>query len=91
MNVTEEQLKEFGMDKPIAFNEYALQNTFGVSESLLSFDTYQFEDYSKVVADAFDPEKKAQRREEAFPVDCRKAFDIGVKFATECLGNGTEL
>ncbi len=83
MNVTEEQLKELGMDKPIAFNEYALQITFGVSESLLSFDTYQFEDYSKVAASLFDSEKKAQRRKEVFPVDCRKAFDLGVKFASE--------
>jgi multimeric flavodoxin WrbA len=83
MNVTEEQLKELGMDKPIAFNEYALQITFGVSESLLSFDTYQFEDYSKVVVSSFDPEKKAQRRKEVFPVDCKKAFDMGVKFASE--------
>ncbi len=31
---------------------------FGVSESLYSFDTLQFKDYSKVVADCFDPEKK---------------------------------
>jgi len=83
MNVTEEQMKEFGMDKPIGFNEFALRNVFGVSQSLLSFDTYQFEDYSKVVASRFDSEKKAKRREEVFPVDCRKAFDMGVKFATE--------
>lgn len=83
MNVTEEQMKELGMDKPIAFNEYALQSTFGATESLLSFDTYQFEDYSKVVAPLFDSEKKAKRREEVFPVDCKKAFDMGVKFATE--------
>lgn len=83
MNVTEEQMKEFGMNQPIGFNEYALRNTFGASESLLSFDTYQFEDYSKVVATVFDPEKKAKVREEVFPVDCKKAFDMGVKFATE--------
>jgi hypothetical protein len=52
---------------------------FGASESLCSFDTWQFEDYSKVVADLFDPEKKAQRRREVFPQDCEKAFDMGVR------------
>ncbi len=36
-----------------------LKIIFGPSESLFSFDTYQFKDYSKVVSDRFDPEKKA--------------------------------
>ncbi len=54
---------------------------FGVSESLFSFDTYQFEDYSKVVADRFDPEKKAKRRKVVFPKDCQKAFEMGARFA----------
>ncbi|MCX5799113.1 MAG: flavodoxin family protein, partial [Proteobacteria bacterium] len=49
--------------------------------SLLSFDTYQFKDYSKVVAGRFDPEKKAKRRKEIFPKDCEKAFDMGARFA----------
>ena len=31
----------------------------------------------------FDAEKKAKRREEVFPLDCKKAFEMGVKFATE--------
>jgi hypothetical protein len=48
----------------------------------MSFDTYQFEDYSKVVASRYDPEQKAKRRKEVFPEDGRKAFDMGVRFAT---------
>ena len=55
-----------------------LKMIFGASESVYSFDTYQFEDYSKVVAERFDPEKKAKRREEVFPIDCQKAFEMGV-------------
>lgn len=31
----------------------------------------------------FDAEAKAKRRAEVFPVDCQKAFDMGVRFATE--------
>jgi len=54
---------------------------FGSSESLCSFDTYQFKDYSKVVADRFDPEKKARRRLEVFPEDCEKALALGIRFA----------
>ena len=54
---------------------------FGSAESLLCFDTYQFEDYSKIVADRFDPEKKAARRREVFPKDCEKAFEMGARLA----------
>jgi len=81
MNVTEEQMKEYGFDQHVGLNEILLQMIFGASESLYSFDTYQFEDYSEVVADRFDPEKKAKRRQEVFPKDCEKAFEMGAGFA----------
>jgi len=58
-----------------------LKIIFGASESLLSFDTYQFKDYSKVVSDRFDPENKAKRRKEVFPDDCEKAFEMGSRFS----------
>jgi hypothetical protein len=48
-------------------------------KACLSFDTYEFEDYSKVVSERFDPQKKAKRREELFPKDCRKAFAMGCR------------
>lgn len=81
MNVTEEQMQEFGFANHLVINENILQWVFGISETLSSFDTYQFEDYSKVVAPRFDPVKKAKRREAVFPEDCKKAFDMGVRFA----------
>jgi multimeric flavodoxin WrbA len=81
MNATPEDMERFGFDQHIVMNERVLQMIFGASESLLSFDTYQFKDYSKVVADRFDPERKAKRRKEIFPGDCEKAFDMGVRFA----------
>jgi len=83
MGFAEEQMKAMGYNHHFVINDTMLRRIFGFSEYLLSFDTYQFEDYSKVVATRFDPEKKAKRREEVFPVDCKKAFDMGVKFATE--------
>ncbi len=81
MNVTEEQMKKFGFGQHIRLNEIILKMIFGVSESLFSCDTYQFEDYSKVVADRFDVDKKAKRRKEEFPKDCEKAFEMGARFA----------
>ncbi|TFG29119.1 MAG: flavodoxin family protein [Promethearchaeota archaeon] len=81
MNQTKEEAKVTGIVQHCRINEILLKFTFGFSESLLSHDTYQFEDYSKVVAERFDVDKKAQIRKEVFPKDCEKAFEMGVKFA----------
>jgi multimeric flavodoxin WrbA len=69
-----------GYERHIALNESYLKRIFGASESLLCFDTYQFDDNSEVVAERFDPGKKAKRRKEVFPQDCEKAFQMGVTF-----------
>ncbi|MCX5888334.1 MAG: flavodoxin family protein [Deltaproteobacteria bacterium] len=81
MNVTEELMKEWGYEQLFGNNQRLLEMVFGASESLCSFDTYQFKDYSKVVADRFDPEKKAKRRQEVFPQDCDQAFAMGARLA----------
>jgi multimeric flavodoxin WrbA len=83
MNAPEEFARLMRYDKFFKSNELLMQMTFGHSESIMSYDTYQFADYSKVVVTRFDPEKKAQRRREVFPVDCRKAYEMGVSLATE--------
>ena len=54
---------------------------FGATESLFSVDSEKLNDYTKVVCERFDPEKKAKRREEVFPKDCENAFEMGVRFA----------
>lgn len=79
MNITEEQLEEYQYTVHIGINQRTLKALFGSSESLFSFDTYQFNDYSKVVADRFDAEEKTKRREKIFPEDCKKAFEMGVR------------
>lgn len=78
MGASEEMSKERGYDQYISANEMILERIFGYSESLCSYDTYQFEDYSKVFAPRFDPEKKARRRRDVFPLDCTRAFKMGV-------------
>ena len=86
MNATEELMEKYGFSQQPALHRGVLKMIFGASELLLSFDTYQFEDYSKMVADSFDPEKKAKRRKEIFPQDCEKAFEMGLRFAKEVKG-----
>ncbi|AKB31964.1 iron-sulfur flavoprotein [Methanosarcina siciliae HI350] len=80
MGAKEEYFDMFGLRKTIELNENLAKRIFGDSESLYSTDTYQFDDYSKYVADRFDPEEKAKRRKEVFPQDCKKAFEMGARF-----------
>ena len=86
MGITHAQLKKSGCyDQHISLNVRVLKMIFGASESILCTDTYQFDDYSKVVATIFDPEKKATQRKEVFPKDCEKAFEMGVRFAKKAI------
>lgn len=80
---TEELVKQFGMDKYISTNELMFQMVLGRPETLCSYDTYQFDDYSKVFAPRWDEEQKAKRRAEVFPVDCRHAFEMGQRLVGE--------
>jgi multimeric flavodoxin WrbA len=83
MGLPEELMNEFGYPQRFASMDRLLARIFGSSEKLLSFDTYQFKDYSKVVASRFNPEEKLKRRQEIFPKDCQKAFEMGARFARE--------
>ena len=77
MGADEKRVKEMGFDTQFRLAEMFLGRTFGSSETLLVTDTLQFDDYTKYVSSAFDPEAKARRRREVFPEDCRKAFQLG--------------
>ena len=81
MSTTEELMAERGYVKYFKNHEATLQRIYGASEYMCSCDTYQFDDYSKVLATRFDPVAKAKRREEIFPKDCEKAFAMGSRLA----------
>lgn len=83
MNATEEAAKERGYDKCVQATAMTMERIFGSAEALCSYDTYQFDDYSKYVAPRFDPRKKAKRREEVFPMDCENAFAMGARLVRE--------
>lgn len=81
MNVSEEFAQQLGYGRLFDANELIMRRIFGHSGSIMSYDTYQFADYSEVVADRFDVAAKEKRRREFFPEDCRKAFDLGAALA----------
>ena len=85
MNAPESMIKEIEYDRIISRYENYFEKFMGPTESLLATDTYQFSDYSKYVATAFDAAAKAKRWQEVFPQDCQKAFAMGIKFASDTL------
>lgn len=82
MNVTEDIYKSQYEPSLEAMHEY-LKKTFGSVETLATYDTSQFQDYSKYVATAFDVNKKRIVQKEQFPLDCKNAYDMGVRFTNE--------
>lgn len=83
LGATEALARERGFDRHIEANQMVLTLAFGSSESLCSYDTYQFDDYARFHAPRFDPEAKTRRRAEVFPADCRAAFELGARLARE--------
>ncbi|MDR3599977.1 MAG: flavodoxin family protein [Desulfosporosinus sp.] len=84
MNLDEKTMKEWGYVPVLKGTENMLGSIFGALEAFevqYVTDTYQFNDYSKYIVTAFDEAHKAKRREEEFPKDCEKAFEMGARFA----------
>lgn len=70
-----------------AASQGSLSRVFGNCELLLCTDTYQFSDYSKYVSTSWDSEAKKKRREEVFPQDCKRAFELGAKLTAAASGS----
>jgi len=81
MNACEDQMKQMGYEWTVHVAEQVMTRIFGNAESLLVYDTYQFDDYARYESTLWDEGAKARRRQEEFPKDCQKAFDMGVRFA----------
>lgn len=91
MNATEEMSTQRGYATLIQATEAYLKTIFGHAESYCCYDTCQFPDYSKVVMELYDPRKKASRRDEVFPLDCRNAFDLGCRLVADRRGSAGRL
>jgi multimeric flavodoxin WrbA len=83
MGSDEANMKAMRYDWQILANQTLLDYMFGKTEALVVNDTYMFDDYSKY-EDSHNVEAKEKRRREIFPLDCDKAFGLGVKFANLC-------
>lgn len=77
MNVNEDHILYEGYLEHFRSLEDMLKKIFGETKSLYVTDTLQFDDYSNYVSDMFDPVAKVERHNEIFPIDCKKAYDLG--------------
>lgn len=79
MNVPSEHMGAVGYEVKFKNTEEMLKRFFGKAESLFANDTYQFDDYSKYDSTMFDVEHKTKVRDEEFPKDLKKAFELGIR------------
>jgi multimeric flavodoxin WrbA len=77
MNVPEEALEASGYLARFQFYENLFARIFGPAKTLLSTETWQTEDYGKYGMTMFDEGARRKRREEQFPQDRRRAFELG--------------
>lgn len=85
MNVTKQLSDEMYTESIYATNERFIEYTFGKPYSLKVYDTYQFKDYDLYENYIFDKDAKAKRRDEEFPKDLEKSYELGVKLIGDIL------
>jgi multimeric flavodoxin WrbA len=91
MNVKEPVMDRYlGPDGtgPIGAFEKWIEVIFTKPERICAFDTYQFRDYGKYVADGWNEEEKAEHKRSQFPKDLRNAFDAGIRMAERIRAKG---
>ena len=60
---------------------------FGPASVLRSYDTYQFNDYSRYDAAQIDAAHKAEVHESQFPKDLESAYELGKQLVAACKGS----
>ncbi len=79
MGITEKYMEDTGYKLILKPYQDSISMVLGTPIKLLySYDTYQFTDYEKYESSMFSEKEKAKHRAEQFPIDCQKAFDMGV-------------
>ena len=77
MNCPEGLAEQFHYPTLLGVNTDFLRLTFGYSETLCAYDTYQFSDYSRYEVTLFNEKDKARQREKQFPKDLQNARELG--------------
>lgn len=78
MNAPEAALEQIGYTAKFSGSEQFMAHILGSSQTLVSTETLQVDDYSQYDMTLFDADARKTRRKTEFPEDCRRAFEIGV-------------
>jgi multimeric flavodoxin WrbA len=81
MNAPESILEKIGYTDKFESYERTLKMYFGNSDHMVSTETLQVNDYSKYHMATFNESDRKKRREEIFPLDCEKAYELGKSIA----------
>ncbi|MDD3222863.1 MAG: flavodoxin family protein [Clostridia bacterium] len=76
-NAAEEGYSQFGYDMMVERYENTLNNFVGPVKVMISGNTLQVKDYHKYDWTMFNGDEKKLRHEEVFPIEKKKAFDLG--------------
>ncbi|MDT8719453.1 flavodoxin family protein [Clostridium sp. 19966] len=82
MNGPEAMFETMGYAKVFEMYESTLKMHFKNAVSMMSTETLQVADYSKYHMASFNEADRKKRREEVFPMDCKKAYELGKSIAT---------
>ena len=82
MNCPESIFEQMGYNALFQRYEGWMTRFFGHCETLISTETLQAKDYSRYHLGRFDAEARRLRHDTVFPQDCQKAFELGVKLAS---------
>jgi multimeric flavodoxin WrbA len=77
MNVGESMLDAAGYTAKFKDYEDNYNRYFGPARTLVSTETWQTTDYGKYEMSMFNGDERKKRRDEVFPKDRQKAFDLG--------------
>jgi multimeric flavodoxin WrbA len=77
MNIGDDMLEETGYNKRFHEYEERFERLIGSAKTVLSTATYQTTDYEKYGMTMFSEADRKKRREEVFPADLKRAFELG--------------
>ncbi len=83
MNATAQQTADFHMNRGWSMAAAMFERFFGSYQELRSYDTLQFDDYSKYASGIFDEAHKRTVHEQQFPKDLAKAYEFGRNLVVE--------
>ncbi len=87
MNCPNEEVYRMMNYQHLMDNSAMQLGVFGPTEILCSYDTFQFNNYDRYDAAAFDAAHKAEVRDTQFPKDLERAYELGRRLAEQAAAN----